>query len=72
MHVEAFSIVYPYRIRLSHRDLDKITLVPFLNLKLHPCSFLFRQYKDKEEEHQSGFFSALTNMVSQETMFSMS
>uniref|UniRef100_A0A8I5U825 Armadillo like helical domain containing 3 n=1 Tax=Pongo abelii TaxID=9601 RepID=A0A8I5U825_PONAB len=25
--------------------------------------FLFRQYKDKEEEHQSGFFSALTNMV---------
>uniref|UniRef100_A0A8I6A824 Armadillo-like helical domain containing 3 n=1 Tax=Rattus norvegicus TaxID=10116 RepID=A0A8I6A824_RAT len=26
-------------------------------------SFLFRQYKDKEEEHQSGFFSALTNMV---------
>lgn len=69
VNVEAFSILYFYQIRLSHRDVDKITLVPFLTLKLHPYSFLFRQYKDKEEEHQSGFFSALTNMVSKEAVF---
>lgn len=67
--MEAFSILYFYQIRLSHRDVDKITLVPFLTLELHPYSFLFRQYKDKEEEHQSGFFSALTNMVSKEAVF---
>lgn len=52
-----------------HNDLGEVTLVPFLTLKLHPYSFLFRQYKDKEEEHQTGFFSALTNMVSKEVVF---
>lgn len=52
-----------------HRDLGEVTLVPFLTLKLHHYSFLFRQYKDKEEEHQTGFFSALTNMVSKEAVF---
>lgn len=69
MNVEDFFILYPYQIRQPHRDLDKIILVPFLSRKLHPYSFLFRQYKDKEEEHQSGFLSALTNMVSKEAVF---
>uniref|UniRef100_A0A8D0EHN9 Armadillo like helical domain containing 3 n=1 Tax=Strix occidentalis caurina TaxID=311401 RepID=A0A8D0EHN9_STROC len=59
-----YESVNPYIVKLSIVD-DEATLnvIPFLTLKLHPYSFLFRQYKDKEEEHQSGFFSALTNMV---------
>uniref|UniRef100_A0A8C0HRE3 Armadillo like helical domain containing 3 n=1 Tax=Buteo japonicus TaxID=224669 RepID=A0A8C0HRE3_9AVES len=51
-----YESVNPYIVKLSIVD-DEATL------NLHPYSFLFRQYKDKEEEHQSGFFSALTNMV---------
>lgn len=69
MDAEDFSILYPYQRRLSHRHLYRTTLLPFLTLKLDPYSFLFRQYKDKEEEHQSGFFSALTNMVSSLFLF---
>uniref|UniRef100_A0A8C0IDK5 Armadillo like helical domain containing 3 n=1 Tax=Bubo bubo TaxID=30461 RepID=A0A8C0IDK5_BUBBB len=59
-----YESVNPYIVKLSIVD-DEATLnvIPFLTLKLHPYSFLFRQYKDKEEEHQSGFFSAITNMV---------
>uniref|UniRef100_A0A8C9DTT3 Armadillo like helical domain containing 3 n=1 Tax=Prolemur simus TaxID=1328070 RepID=A0A8C9DTT3_PROSS len=34
-----------------------------LNGELLSFYNLLKQYKDKEEEHQSGFFSALTNMV---------
>uniref|UniRef100_A0A8C3CSG5 Armadillo like helical domain containing 3 n=1 Tax=Cairina moschata TaxID=8855 RepID=A0A8C3CSG5_CAIMO len=51
-----YESVNPYIVKLSIVD-DEATL-NFLSY-----SFLFRQYKDKEEEHQSGFFSALTNMV---------
>uniref|UniRef100_A0A8B9SLA7 Armadillo like helical domain containing 3 n=1 Tax=Anas platyrhynchos TaxID=8839 RepID=A0A8B9SLA7_ANAPL len=55
-----YESVNPYIVKLSYQ---KITLPPFLSVKFLSYSFLFRQYKDKEEEHQSGFFSALTNMV---------
>uniref|UniRef100_A0A0E9PH88 Uncharacterized protein n=1 Tax=Anguilla anguilla TaxID=7936 RepID=A0A0E9PH88_ANGAN len=33
----------------------------FTALKYNLWSDLFRQYKDKEEENQGGFFSAFTN-----------
>lgn len=67
MNIGTFSSLYPNQIKLS-QDLEKITLPPFLSIKFLSYSFLFRQYKDKEEEHQSGFFSALTNMVSKEAV----
>lgn len=47
-----------------------IYLVKKKILKFNLAIF-FRQYKDKEEEHQSGFFSALTNMVSSTCAFSL-
>uniref|UniRef100_A0A8C3XS55 Armadillo like helical domain containing 3 n=1 Tax=Chelydra serpentina TaxID=8475 RepID=A0A8C3XS55_CHESE len=46
-----YESVNPYIVKLSIVD-DETTL----NVSI-------QQYKDKEEEHQSGFFSALTNMV---------
>uniref|UniRef100_A0A8C2YGM0 Armadillo like helical domain containing 3 n=1 Tax=Coturnix japonica TaxID=93934 RepID=A0A8C2YGM0_COTJA len=48
-----YESVNPYIVKLSIVD-DEATFI---------LISLFRQYKDKEEEHQSGFFSALTNMV---------
>uniref|UniRef100_A0A2K6B5L8 Armadillo like helical domain containing 3 n=1 Tax=Macaca nemestrina TaxID=9545 RepID=A0A2K6B5L8_MACNE len=53
-----YESVNPYIVKLSIVD-DEATL----NVSIWILFFLFRQYKDKEEEHQSGFFSALTNMV---------
>uniref|UniRef100_A0A674I688 Armadillo like helical domain containing 3 n=1 Tax=Terrapene triunguis TaxID=2587831 RepID=A0A674I688_9SAUR len=46
-----YESVNPYIVKLSIVD-DEATL-----------NVSNQQYKDKEEEHQSGFFSALTNMV---------
>uniref|UniRef100_A0A8C6ZGX7 Armadillo like helical domain containing 3 n=1 Tax=Nothoprocta perdicaria TaxID=30464 RepID=A0A8C6ZGX7_NOTPE len=56
-----YESVNPYIVKLSIVDDE-----PTLNPHCFVCLFvfrLFRQYKDKEEEHQSGFFSAITNMV---------
>uniref|UniRef100_A0A8C3H7M6 Armadillo like helical domain containing 3 n=1 Tax=Chrysemys picta bellii TaxID=8478 RepID=A0A8C3H7M6_CHRPI len=52
-----YESVNPYIVKLSIVD-DEATL-----------NVSNQQYKDKEEEHQSGFFSALTNMVSEERAF---
>uniref|UniRef100_A0A8C2RH77 Armadillo-like helical domain-containing protein n=1 Tax=Capra hircus TaxID=9925 RepID=A0A8C2RH77_CAPHI len=49
-----YESVNPYIVKLSIVD-DEATL----NVSI----WILEQYKDKEEEHQSGFFSALTNMV---------
>ncbi|XP_055107160.2 armadillo-like helical domain-containing protein 3 isoform X2 [Symphalangus syndactylus] len=52
----------PYIVKLSIVD-DEATLNGMGLVIAQALSEYNRQYKDKEEEHQSGFFSALTNMV---------
>uniref|UniRef100_A0A8C4XYC0 Armadillo like helical domain containing 3 n=1 Tax=Gopherus evgoodei TaxID=1825980 RepID=A0A8C4XYC0_9SAUR len=54
--------VNPYIVKLSIVD-DEATLNGMGLVIAQALSEYNRQYKDKEEEHQSGFFSALTNMV---------
>ncbi|KAK2530564.1 hypothetical protein Q9233_006125 [Columba guinea] len=54
--------VNPYIVKLSIVD-DEATLNGMGLVITQALSEYNRQYKDKEEEHQSGFFSALTNMV---------
>ncbi|XP_023571286.1 UPF0668 protein C10orf76 homolog isoform X3 [Octodon degus] len=54
--------VNPYIVKLSIVD-DEATLNGMGLVIAQALSEYNRQYKDKEEEHQSGFFSAITNMV---------
>nr|XP_056705550.1 armadillo-like helical domain-containing protein 3 isoform X2 [Euleptes europaea] len=54
--------VNPYIVKLSIID-DEATLNGMGLVVAQALSEYNRQYRDKEEEHQSGFFSALTNMV---------
>ncbi|KAF2985434.1 hypothetical protein EK904_006898 [Melospiza melodia maxima] len=54
--------VNPYIVKLSIVD-DEATLNGMGLVIAQALSEYNRQYKDKEEEHQTGFFSALTNMV---------
>ncbi|KAM7073415.1 armadillo-like helical domain-containing protein 3 isoform 3-T3 [Molossus nigricans] len=54
--------VNPYIVKLSIVD-DEATLNGMGLVIAQALSEYNRQYKDKEEEHQSSFFSALTNMV---------
>ncbi|XP_058399821.1 armadillo-like helical domain-containing protein 3 isoform X4 [Diceros bicornis minor] len=57
-----YESVNPYIVKLSIVD-DEATLNGMGLVIAQALSEYNRQYKDKEEEHQSGFFSALTNMV---------
>ncbi|NP_001153285.1 armadillo-like helical domain-containing protein 3 [Pongo abelii] len=57
-----YEPVNPYIVKLSIVD-DEATLNGMGLVIAQALSEYNRQYKDKEEEHQSGFFSALTNMV---------
>ncbi|XP_050002017.1 armadillo-like helical domain-containing protein 3 [Alexandromys fortis] len=57
-----YESVNPYIVKLSIVD-DEATLNGMGLVITQALSEYNRQYKDKEEEHQSGFFSALTNMV---------
>ncbi|XP_019491827.1 PREDICTED: UPF0668 protein C10orf76 homolog [Hipposideros armiger] len=57
-----YESVNPYIVKLSIVD-DEVTLNGMGLVIAQALSEYNRQYKDKEEEHQSGFFSALTNMV---------
>ncbi|KGL79732.1 UPF0668 protein C10orf76, partial [Tinamus guttatus] len=57
-----YESVNPYIVKLSIVD-DEPTLNGMGLVIAQALSEYNRQYKDKEEEHQSGFFSALTNMV---------
>uniref|UniRef100_A0A8B9EU85 Armadillo like helical domain containing 3 n=1 Tax=Amazona collaria TaxID=241587 RepID=A0A8B9EU85_9PSIT len=57
-----YESVNPYIVKLSIVD-DEATLNGMGFVIAQALSEYNRQYKDKEEEHQSGFFSALTNMV---------
>ncbi|KAJ7397566.1 hypothetical protein BTVI_134197 [Pitangus sulphuratus] len=61
--------VNPYIVKLSIVD-DEATLNGMGLVIAQALSEYNRQYKDKEEEHQTGFFSALTNMflMSNETV----
>uniref|UniRef100_A0A3B5B236 Armadillo like helical domain containing 3 n=1 Tax=Stegastes partitus TaxID=144197 RepID=A0A3B5B236_9TELE len=54
-----YESVNPYIVKLSIVD-DEPTLDVILSLVV---LMSFRQYKDKEEENQGGFFSTLTSMV---------
>ncbi|XP_057164380.1 armadillo-like helical domain-containing protein 3 isoform X3 [Ursus arctos] len=56
-----YESVNPYIVKLSIVD-DEATLNGMGLVIAQALSEYNRQYKDKEEEHQSGFFSALTNM----------
>ncbi|OBS69485.1 hypothetical protein A6R68_01922 [Neotoma lepida] len=56
-----YESVNPYIVKLSIVD-DEATLNGMGLVITQALSEYNRQYKDKEEEHQSGFFSALTNM----------
>ncbi|XP_071419575.1 armadillo-like helical domain-containing protein 3 isoform X2 [Pithys albifrons albifrons] len=57
-----YESVNPYIVKLSIVD-DEATLNGMGLVIAQALSEYNRQYKDKEEEHQTGFFSALTNMV---------
>ncbi|XP_066880930.1 armadillo-like helical domain-containing protein 3 isoform X4 [Kogia breviceps] len=57
-----YESVNPYIVKLSIVD-DEATLNGMGLVIAQALSEYNRQYKDKEEEHQGGFFSALTNMV---------
>ncbi|XP_054063032.1 armadillo-like helical domain-containing protein 3 isoform X5 [Rissa tridactyla] len=57
-----YESVNPYIVKLSIVD-DEATLNGMGLVIAQALSEYNRQYKDKEEEHQSGFLSALTNMV---------
>ncbi|KAJ6669193.1 hypothetical protein lerEdw1_008002 [Lerista edwardsae] len=57
-----YESVNPYIVKLSIID-DEATLNGMGLVVAQALSEYNRQYKDKEEEHQSGFFSALTTMV---------
>ncbi|XP_023367544.1 UPF0668 protein C10orf76 homolog [Otolemur garnettii] len=57
-----YESVNPYIVKLSIVD-DEATLNGMGLVIAQALSEYNRQYKDKEEEHQSGFFSALTNML---------
>uniref|UniRef100_A0ACB8F9W9 Armadillo-like helical domain-containing protein 3 n=1 Tax=Sphaerodactylus townsendi TaxID=933632 RepID=A0ACB8F9W9_9SAUR len=57
-----YESVNPYIVKLSIID-DEATLNGMGLVVAQALSEYNRQYKDKEEEHQSGFFSTLTNMV---------
>ncbi|XP_004631518.1 UPF0668 protein C10orf76 homolog isoform X2 [Octodon degus] len=57
-----YESVNPYIVKLSIVD-DEATLNGMGLVIAQALSEYNRQYKDKEEEHQSGFFSAITNMV---------
>uniref|UniRef100_A0A8C3SWG7 Armadillo like helical domain containing 3 n=1 Tax=Chelydra serpentina TaxID=8475 RepID=A0A8C3SWG7_CHESE len=63
-----YESVNPYIVKLSIVD-DETTLNGMGLVIAQALSEYNRQYKDKEEEHQSGFFSALTNMVSEKRAF---
>ncbi|KAF6739042.1 UPF0668 protein C10orf76-like [Oryzias melastigma] len=57
-----YESVNPYIVKLSIVD-DEPTL-DGMGMVVHQALTEYnRQYKDKEEEHQGGFFSALTSMV---------
>nr|XP_054492910.1 armadillo-like helical domain-containing protein 3 isoform X1 [Agelaius phoeniceus] len=56
-----YESVNPYIVKLSIVD-DEATLNGMGLVIAQALSEYNRQYKDKEEEHQTGFFSALTNM----------
>uniref|UniRef100_A0A8C3Y0Y0 Armadillo like helical domain containing 3 n=1 Tax=Catharus ustulatus TaxID=91951 RepID=A0A8C3Y0Y0_CATUS len=62
-----YESVNPYIVKLSIVD-DEATLNGMGLVIAQALSEYNRQYKDKEEEHQTGFFSALTNMVSKEAV----
>ncbi|XP_064419047.1 armadillo-like helical domain-containing protein 3 isoform X3 [Latimeria chalumnae] len=57
-----YESVNPYIVKLSIVD-EEITLNGMGLVILQALSEYDRQYKDKEEENQGGFFSALTSMV---------
>ncbi|KAL7990679.1 hypothetical protein Chor_014109 [Crotalus horridus] len=57
-----YESVNPYIVKLSIID-DEATLNGMGLVVAQALSEYNRQFRDKEEEHQSGFFSALTNMV---------
>ncbi|XP_061535083.1 armadillo-like helical domain-containing protein 3 isoform X2 [Phycodurus eques] len=57
-----YESVNPYIVKLSIVD-DEPTLDGMGLVVHHALTEYNRQYKDKEEEHQGGFFSTLTSMV---------
>uniref|UniRef100_A0A7M4F3I0 Armadillo like helical domain containing 3 n=1 Tax=Crocodylus porosus TaxID=8502 RepID=A0A7M4F3I0_CROPO len=57
-----YESVNPYIVKLSIVD-DEATLNGMGLVIAQALSEYNQQYRDKEEEHQTGFFSALTNMV---------
>ncbi|XP_048843700.1 armadillo-like helical domain-containing protein 3 [Brienomyrus brachyistius] len=57
-----YESVNPYIVKLSIVD-DEPTLNGLGMVISHALTEYNRQYKDKEEENQGGFFSAFTNMV---------
>ncbi|KAG8435394.1 hypothetical protein GDO86_013373 [Hymenochirus boettgeri] len=57
-----YESVNPYIVKLSIVD-DESTLNGMGLVIAHALFEYNRQYKDKEEENQTGFFSTLTNMV---------